>query len=546
MRFSFFSSYAPAAIEPIHEVRIEGAAVELELETRAAAPYRQETVRRDVEKLWELGRFSDVQVRRESTPVGPDIVFQVKPRPRYALREVVFEPASEERSLNGEPPDWVDEATARELAGDLALALRSKGFLDAKVRGSLAPVDAARADLVFSVEPGKKLRVSKVEIGGVDSEQARTLRRSVSELKRLTIIPGLFSLSRAFTPQRLGQDLRSLRSELASQGRLAAVIETRMEPSEKGDRVAVKLVVTPGPRFLTDGEESFPAERLCGDLRAARRESESAGRLGFKASVEALRQGAVSDSGAQLVNLRATTEAGPPETVRRIDFFGEASLSYTTLRRALKLEEGDLLDSNVLRRDLARLSSFEALEPVTMQAVDFTQSGDGLVDLAIHVKGKKSRRWSISGPLGPASLFGPFQGMLETRLPAWGRGLLEASTYTAGFWLAGLPQVLATADGWSWKTVYTPLFVVRRTALPGQAWTSGFFWSPQLGSTANIASNAMYRGRGLLSRIVTHDDREPPLTVPITGEGVNSELVCRDRRSWADAALGMARFLTGI
>ncbi len=550
-----------AAAERVASVRIEGAAPAIALETKAGANLDPAAVRRDVRRLWRLGAFSNVQVRREPMPQGAELIFELAPRPRFALRRVRFEPPSAKRDLQSAPPPWIDQQAAGAMARELGASLRRQGYADAHVRGVVEPVGPAEADIVLFVETGERVRVKRIEVTGLDPKQAKRLRRKASELSPRTLIPGLFRSSRALNADRLTQDVRSLQAELVSQGRLAASIHAEAKPDAKQGRfVTVRFAVSPGPVFAVQRAEvrhpspaainvedgRFPADALCHELRIARREAETQGRLGFAASIEALSAGADADSGARPVVLSASTSSDAPATVRRIDFSGATSLRESTLRRALRLEEGALLDLGLLRRDLTRLSRFEALQPVRLDDVEITPLGDGRADVLIPVQGRKSRRWSISGPLGPASLFGPFQGLIETRLPPWGRGLLEASTYSAGFWLAGLPRAVVVAEGWRWKTFYEPAFVVRRTLLPGRPWASGWMWSPQSSSRANAATNIGARSRGLLSKAVSGRAPQPPLVVPVIGEGVYSELVCRDPKSWFDPLRGAARFLTGI
>ena len=140
----------------------------------------------------------------------------------------------------------------------------------------------------------------------------------------------------------------------------------------------------------------------------------------------------------------------------------------------------------------------------------------------------------IGGPLGPMSLFGPIHGRVETRLPAWGQGLLQLSTYTVGGWLTSVPELVAQGDAWVWRTVWKPSFVLSRPAMPGSAWTTGYLWSPQLTWRQALAANAAMQFRGGLGSLLEGRPLAPSLRVSVTHaeRGAIGEIVCEPQRSW--------------
>src|SRR6185295_16697985 len=78
-----------------------------------------------------------------------------------------------------------------------------------------------------------------------------------------------------------------------------------------------------------------------------------------------------------------------------------------------------------------RAMMFERVDErqVSIQTDDHT----GTADITVHLTERKRGAWNLAGPVGPMSLAGPLRASIGARLPAWGQGLLELSTYTASF-----------------------------------------------------------------------------------------------------------------
>jgi hypothetical protein len=132
------------------------------------------------------------------------------------------------------------------------------------------------------------------------------------------------------------------------------------------------------------------------------------------------------------------------------------------------LQERAVFDVVKLRRSLARLNQSGLFEPLTIDDVAIQPRDDGVtLDLAISLRERRPARWSLSGRVLPFT--GSLQAAISSRLPPWGRGLFEASTYAITLNLIGIP-----------KLVPSLALVLERPYVPGQALFSGFAVSPTL------------------------------------------------------------------
>ncbi|HYM09768.1 MAG TPA: POTRA domain-containing protein, partial [Bryobacterales bacterium] len=225
---------------------------------------------------------------------------------------------------------------------------------------------------------------------------------------------------------------------------------------------------------------------------------------------------------------------GPVYTVGRIEFRGNHSFSDATLRRAMLLEEGDPFDRDRLRRSLARLNRLGFFEPLTENDVAMERApGERRVDLTLSLRQQPRGRWSLSGSIIPfgQDIF-PEAG-ISSRLPGWGRGVLEASTYYAAFSVFGIPSPILRALPHAAPARALPLISLGRPYLPGQAWLSGFSLSPQLGRQGSLATYGMiHADQAIRSVLLPDHPPAPPLEVPIKragGAATSGPLTCEAR-----------------
>jgi len=237
-------------------------------------------------------------------------------------------------------------------------------------------------------------------------------------------------------------------------------------------------------------------DALCACLLDARRSAEADGRLDFTAEVEF-----AGDAGGP-VGVTARIWMGVAHAVGRIDFIGHFGINDSTLRRAMTIYERDRLDVGQLRRSLARINDIGVFEPLTLADIKVSHREDGVtVDLTIPLRERQRRWWSVSGPVLPG--IGSLRASVASRLPRWGRGIFEATTYVISL------NVPVFAE---------PFLALERPVIPGQELLSGFAVSPALSPRAML----MHYGRTQLAhgiRGIFDGEAPDPLAVPVTSAG---------------------------
>ncbi len=422
-------------------------------------------------------------------------------------------------------------------------------------------------------------RIRAVRFAGDPAFDTDALKEVLKELKVRRWIPGVWTRRPRYDARALDADLARLRSFYLSNGYFDARVEIG-DVTFDGREATITLQVQSGPksrvrpviieglfnehrRTVAEPNGDFPVDHLCKCLLDTKRMAEAHGRIDFAAELEISEASGAATPGSESnwVDVTARVRTGSPYLVGRISFSGHHRVNESTLRRAMVLQEQGLFDVGKLRSSLARLNRSGLLEPITADDVEIHRNPAGLTaDLTISLRERPRGHWSLSGPVVATRLTGSLQASISSRLPAWGRGVFEASTYYVTFSLIGLPNPLVRLLPFASRPRLSPLLVLERPYLPGQAVFSGFALSPMRPARTMLTSYAVtHLSRG--ARGVLGSDPVVPSTllVPLqTSASVEDErssagfLICEPpdaRLRWlrrgaayaADLALGAFR-----
>ena len=422
-----------AAILLIHSVAVPGTNLQVSLRTQVGREYDAGAIRSDVRTLWSLGQFHDIRVETRNSGQGADVVFHVTPEPQYALRDIRLKPNTFGIQLTMPPGTMLTRPRAHELAIAAQHQLSDKGYAKAKVTWNFTPAGAGRYDLLLNVVPGESLRVKATGETWLHPPKVYTaaaIENYSARLQAHYIALGYYDARVTTTVEREG------------------IADGRKKPAKE---VGVNFAVTRG-----DFHRALDMKSMCTCLFDQRRESETRGVLDFSARLD--------ESGVP------SADTGKPYTVGRISFLGHPHFSDTLIRRHFLLDEGVPLDYLVLRRSVARLNRANLFENIDERAVHIlTDARSGTADIVINLTERRHGAWNFSGPL-------PLTASIGARLPAWGRGLLELSTYSVSFNLVAYSTILKLTQA----RRFLPILSVERAFLPGAGWLSGFAIAPQI------------------------------------------------------------------
>lgn len=425
----------------------------------------------------------------------------------------------------------MDLREAQQVAAGVAKQLASSGYPDARAQARFITLGTATADLEIHVERNQPVDIARVTVSGDLGMKPRDVHHALRATRAKTILPG-WRVAPGYTPDAVQSDLAGLRSLYYHRGYFDA--DVRLDSVDVANRKArIAFGVDAGPRYgiaalngipIRDGSVN-PGDAVCRELFDERRGAERTGVLDFTARVEI--QGAAANT--------SVTPAPAYET-GRIAFRGNHRVRDETLRRMLLLDEGAALDQRLLRQSLARLNKTGWFEPLTERDIVLsTRPGTQRADVSVLLKEKKTRSWYLSGPAGPMSIGGSLRFSLGSRLPSWGQGLLELSTYTASLNLILLAKPLGALIPFLPNRRFLQILTIERPMMPGQALLSGYTIAPQWGWKGMVAGYGLSHARNFFTGLLQSERAlEPDLLVTVSHEGREGTMRCEPRRPRLD------------
>jgi len=256
--------------EYVHEVRIEtddpGRLARF-VTLVPGRPLDPEAVRRTVELIYATGEFEDVRVliEREAGEAGVTAIIQTVPAPLLMHVRVegdkVLSSGEIRKITRLRPGDplWADRL---ERAGrDVALALVSRGYLEALVESPRAERRAGGADAVFRIRSGPLVRVGSVSVSGA----AAVPRLNLGELVRPR-------LGGVFRREEADKAAEAMRRRLARAGYWQATVDIDETYVPSSARLGLVFVVTPGPLMALEVHGASVSGGLRSDVRGLLRD----------------------------------------------------------------------------------------------------------------------------------------------------------------------------------------------------------------------------------------------------------------------------------
>jgi outer membrane protein insertion porin family len=408
--------------------------------TRAGEPYDAVRLRGDFRRLWETGFLDDLRLEVDDGPQGRIVRFRVAERPR--LRVVDFQGSQELSSTEitdrlrkdqaSLPLDnFFDPARARRAENVVKRMLGERGYLFATVKHETRPLGGSGVQLSFVIADGLRARVRQVEFEGNQAFSDGSLKRRLKTKER-----GFWNLSwlkgsDVYSPDRWEEDQRRLMEHYLDHGHVQASVGEPTTSFADGriglfrrkpvKWVDLKVPVTEGQAFrvgtldfrgltVFDEAQVRPLFALAegGPYRESRvrkgyeRLRDAYGARGHPFMTARTERNA--DEARGVVDVVVAVEEDKRYHVGRIRFTGNESTRDAVLRREVFLNEGDLLNTELLRQTVRRLNQLGYFKTVETPRIEPQPGAGDRLDITFPLEERGGAVFSAAvstGPLGP-------------------------------------------------------------------------------------------------------------------------------------------------
>ncbi|WP_447979690.1 outer membrane protein assembly factor BamA [Candidatus Nitrospira bockiana] len=413
-----------ASIDIRGNKRIEEPAIRSRLTIKVGDPYTPEAIRAQIRVIYEMGFFEDVQIETESTPQGLAVTFLVTEKP--FITDVVFdgnENFSDDKlkeKITIRSQSFLDQQQVKESAEKIRLTYQEDGYYNAQVIPIIQTVEEDRKRLTFFIKEGDRARVKTVNFEGATAATKKELFAVMATREWVSIwdtllfrgLPSFFTDAGTLKREELANDVERIREVFMNKGYLNVQVSLpTVELTEDKKWFIVTFVIVQGEPY-TFGEVGFRGNTIFEDeeLRAG---------MSFKTG-DTFQRAKIRDEITRITDLYgakgyAFTEVNPavnpdPQTktasvifhikegdlirVREIHITGNDKTRDNVIRRELRVNEQEVIDTTAMKRSFQRLNNLNFFETVEILP---RQVEPDKVDLDVKVKEKSTGAFSIGG-----------------------------------------------------------------------------------------------------------------------------------------------------
>lgn len=404
--------------------RIELPAIAGRLTLKVDDPYTPENVRGQVKILYDTGFFEDVQVETDQVPGGIAVVFVVREKP--FITEIVYDgnenlsddKLKEKTTIKSQA--FLDQQQAKESAEKIRLAYQEDGYYSAQVIPVVQTLDEDRKRLTFFIKEGEKARIKTVNFEGLRAASKEEMFRVaatrewipwyglVTQLK----LPSFLSDAGILKREELTNDVERIKEILLNKGYLNVQVSLpTVELTDDKKWFIVTFHISEGEPFTVSeigfrGYTVFEESELREGLKI--KEGEVFQRAKIRDEITRLTDmyGSKGYAFADVVpNVNPNNEErtasiilqikeGEMMRIRQININGNDKTRDNVIRRELRVDEQDVIDTPSLKRSFQRLNNLNFFETVEILPA---QVDADKVDLNVRVKEKPTGQFSIGG-----------------------------------------------------------------------------------------------------------------------------------------------------
>ena len=420
--------------------RIEVPAIRSRITLKEGDQFSTEGIRDQIRAVYQMGYFEDVRVETEPVAGGVAVVFLVIEKP--FITEIIFDGndnLKEEKlkeKLTVRSQSFLDQQQVKDSVERLRLLYEDEGHYSARIVPVIKTLDAERKSLTFFITEGPRARIKTVVFDGAKAIPAKKLKKPLVT-REYSFLFSWFDDSGIYKKDELGNDVDRIRQIYLDEGYLSAQIGApTVDLSADKKWFTIRFPIVEGAQFRLgtidySGQTVFSAPELRAGSKLKEgdviRMAEVRSDITRVTDLYGAKGYSFTDVDPQILpNPESKTAAvtfavkeGALVHIRNINIAGNDKTRDKVIRREVRLNEAELIDTAALKRSFERLNNmnyFETVEIIPKQVDPNT------VDLDIKVKEKSTGTFSVGGGFSSLDQLSVVADITEGNL--FGRGQL--------------------------------------------------------------------------------------------------------------------------
>ena len=364
--------------------RVDDSTILYYIKTEVGEPLSRIQIRKDIEQIYSLDQFKDIQVETEEVAGGLNVIFKVEEIPSIGDVELIGNEKMESddifEKIGLKRGTTFQNHLVKESIDEIKKFYQEKGyfFADAVIKTEMTENNLV--DVTIEITEGEKVSVETISFSGNKAVKDKALRKQM-ETKEKTWYSWLDD-SGIYKKDVLKLDLFRIEAFYQDKGFVRVnVQEPKIDVNKEKQEIYITIPVVEGPRYKISnlkiqGDGTFTEEEMYAAVKTQKGEWYNVSKLredvlsvsdlystrGFAyADVNPITK---IDDKKRTVDLDIEIQKGKKVYVGEISVLGNVRTRDNVIRREFRLREGELFDSTKLKRSKQRINNLKFFEDV--------------------------------------------------------------------------------------------------------------------------------------------------------------------------------------
>ncbi len=401
------------SVKIVGNKRIDESTILYYIQSKPGTVLSKLQIRKDIEQIFSLGQFKDVQVDTQNRLEGLELQFLVEEIPSIGNVEILGNSKLETNDIREKiglrRGATFNEHLVKESKKEILKVYKEKGYFFAETRIDTKKNPDNLVDVVIKIREGEKVKIEKIRFSGNKAFEDKKLAEQMETQARTWF--SFLDDSGVYQKDILKLDMFRIEGFYQDNGYLRIkVLEPRIDINKKARQIHIIIPVEEGPQFRiksleVKGDDAIAHDEILKSLLTKKGDIYNVSQLrqdiitvGELFSEKGFAYADVNpvtkiDDKNRVVDLSIDVDKGKKVYVGNINMLGNIKTKDNVIRREFRLKEGEVFDGSKLKRSKQRISNLNYFEDVKID----TQRGKNpdLIDILTTVTEKPTGSFTI-------------------------------------------------------------------------------------------------------------------------------------------------------
>jgi len=395
--------------------RFEESAIKPKITQRAGETISQDKTSEDIKAIFKMGYFDDVRAEIEPFEGGIKLIYVIREKPTIVRIEFQgneeFDDSKLKEKITITTGAIADEVLIQDNADKLRTFYEEEGYWLSSIVPVIKMINPNEVSLTYQIVEGPKVKIKKIHIEGTKAFSEDKIKKLIETKERW-----LFSFltgSGYYKKDRMDLDIEKIRDFYLNDGFIkVAVTEPEVHLTDDKEGMMITMRISEGEQYKISSIE-FSGNKVFDDMAIQKRItlkpdtpfsreilrkdvfsiSELYSENGY--AITTITPDLIPDEGKKLVKVLLKIDEGDKYRIGRIEISGNTKTRDKVIRREVRLDEGDVFNSALLKRSYERINNLNFFENVELSPKPRIE--EKLLDLDIKVKERQTGFLSVGG-----------------------------------------------------------------------------------------------------------------------------------------------------